>query len=109
MWVMHAFPVLEQLDLQLAGWKGVGKGNSYSKEQGPGRIARWQRIAEAASKQSLRSLYFTLAALATLNSAIACFQQASFMKACFIAASMLCMMGITKSAHAVDAHNQLKT
>ena len=37
-----------------AGWKGVGKASKGDTDQGSGRIARWQRIADAASKQSLR-------------------------------------------------------
>lgn len=44
------------------GWKGVGKVNKVSGkadghvvEQGAGRFGRWRRIADAASKQSLRA------------------------------------------------------
>ncbi|KAL0051341.1 hypothetical protein WJX82_005918 [Trebouxia sp. C0006] len=44
------------------GWKGVGKTNKGSgkvdghiTEQGAGRFGRWRRIADAASKQSLRA------------------------------------------------------
>ena len=40
-------------DLTCAGWKGMGKASKVSHEDG-GRIARWRRIADAASKQSLR-------------------------------------------------------
>ena len=36
------------------GWKGMGKASKQDSEQGSGRTARWQRIADAASKQSLR-------------------------------------------------------
>lgn len=39
------------------GWKGMGKAakGSSETEQGSGRIARWRRIADAATKQSLRA------------------------------------------------------
>jgi len=47
-----------------AGWKGVGKTNKGSgkadghiTEQGAGRFGRWRRIADAASKQSLRCVH----------------------------------------------------
>lgn len=50
--------------LPCAGWKGVGKVNKVSGkadghvvEQGAGRFGRWRRIADAASKQSLRCVH----------------------------------------------------
>jgi len=47
-----------------AGWKGVGKttkgsgkADGHVTEQGAGRFGRWRRIADAASKQSLRCVH----------------------------------------------------
>ncbi len=47
-----------------AGWKGVGKtkkgsgkADSHVMEQVAGRFGRWRRIADAASKQSLRCVH----------------------------------------------------
>lgn len=49
------------------GWKGVGKATKGDSEQGSSRTARWQRIADAASKQSLRAHNLILQPATTLQ------------------------------------------
>ncbi|DBA81562.1 TPA: hypothetical protein ACH3X1_007335 [Trebouxia sp. C0004] len=56
------------------GWKGVGKTNKgsgeadgYAMERGAGRFGRWRRIADAASKQSLRAHHLILQPAMTMS------------------------------------------